>query len=323
MTIVTARRTLLGAGLLAAPALAQPAFTGRVITLVVPAPAGGGTDFSARLVADAFGRALGTTMVVENRPGGNDVVGLSSVLRARPDGTTLLCGYCATMTGRAAIGGLGGIEPMRDFLPIGQVTDTPQLIVTHPTVPATTLAEFIALAKQRPGQMTYGSAGNGSMHHFGTELIKMRTGIDLLHVPYRGTGETISDLVAGRLQFYMNSPPPLVPLIRDGRLRPLAISSDTRHPGLPDVPSAAEQGLPGLGLNVWFSLFAPRGVPAPLIALLSEKLNLVLADQGIRDRAFAAGAIVSPSTPEQLGERVARETAAWAEVARAANIRAE
>ena len=316
------RRALLAG--LALPALgrAQTSLTGRPITLVVPSPAGGGTDFSARLVAEAYGQALGATMVVENRPGGNDVVGLSSVLRAPADGTTLLCGYCATMTARAAIGGLGDIQSMRDFQAVGQITDTPQLFVTHPSRPAITLPEFLTLARARPGALNYASAGNGSMHHMGTEYLKHRAGIDLLHVPYRGTGETISDLIAGRIDFYMNSPPPLTPLVREGRLRALCVSSDARHPGLPDIPSAAEQGFPGMPLNVWFSVFAPRGVPAATLALLSEKLNLVLSDTRLRERAAQAGALVSPSSPEQLAERVARETAFWRETARVAGITA-
>ena len=326
MTITAPRRALLGAGLatLATPGLlrAQNSLAGKTITLVVPSPAGGGTDFSARLVADSWGRALGGTMVVENRPGGNDVVGLQSVLRAAQDGTTLLCGYCATMTARPAIGGIGDIVPTRDFQAIGQITDTPQLFVTHPTVPANTLQEFIALAKRQPGQMNYASAGNGSMHHMGTEYLKHRAGIDLVHVPYRGTGETIRDLIAGRIQFYMNSPPPLTPLVRDGKLRALCVSSNERHPGMPDIPSAAEQGMPDLNLNVWFAAFAPRGVPAPLVALLSEKLREVLADPGIRDRAFTAGALVAPSSAEQLAARVAQETENWRQIARTANITA-
>lgn len=326
MAMIASRRTLFGAGLgtLALPGLAraQNALAGKTITVVVPSPAGGGTDFSARLVADPLGRALGATMVVENRTGGNDVVGLTSVLRAAQDGTTLLCGYCATMTARAAIGGLGEMQPTRDFLAIGQISDTPQLFVTHPTVPATTLPEFIALAKQKPGEMTYASAGVGSMHHMGTEYLKHRAGIDLLHVPYRGTGETIRDLIAGRIQFYMNSPPPLVPLVRDGKLRALCVSSNERHPGLPDIPSAAEQGMPDLNLNVWFGLFAPRGVPAPMVMMISEKLREVLADQGIRDRAFQAGALVAPSSPEALADRVVRETESWRQIARTANITA-
>ena len=320
------RRALTGAalGLLGTPALvsAQDTFPNRPITLVVPSPAGGGTDFSARLIADQLGRALGGSMVVENRPGGNDVVGLTSVLQARPDGHTLLCGYCGTMTGRVAVGTLGGIVPARDFIPIGQITDTPQLFVTHPSVPVNSMREFIAYAKQRPGDLTYASAGVGSMHHLGAELLKLRAGIDMLHVPYRGTGETIRDLIAGRVHFYMNSPPPLTPLVADGKLRALCVSSNERHPGMPNIPSAKEEGLADLELNVWFSLFAPRGTPEPVARLLAQKLNEVLADPAIRKRAFDAGALVVPSSPEALAARMERETAAWADVVRAAKITA-
>lgn len=316
------RRAMLALAGLSAPALAQEAFPSRPITLIVPSPAGGGTDYSARLIAEPLGRALGTTIVVENRPGGNDVVGLNAVLQARPDGHTLLCGYCGTMAGRAAVGSLGQIVPLRDFVPIGQITDTPQLFVTHPSVPVTHLREFIEYARARPGEVTYASAGNGSMHHMGAELLKIRAGIDMLHVPYRGTGETLRDLIAGRVQFYMNSPPPLVPLVRDNRLRALAVSSNERHPGLPDVPSAAEQGLPDMALNVWFGLFAPRGVPDGIQARIAAKLDEVLADPGLRRRAFEAGALVSPATPAALTARLERETAGWAEVVRAANITA-
>jgi tripartite-type tricarboxylate transporter receptor subunit TctC len=190
------RRTFLAAaaGALAAPSLAraQGEYPSRSITIVVPSPAGGGTDFSARLISDPLSRAFGVPVVVENRPGGNDVVGLNAVLQARPDGYTLLMGYCGTMTGRAALGTLGQIDAIRDFAPIGQVSDTPQLFVTHPSVPASTMREFVAHARQRPGEIAYASAGNGSLHHLSAELLKLRTGIDMLHVPYRGTGETIA-----------------------------------------------------------------------------------------------------------------------------------
>ncbi|MBB3896924.1 Bug family tripartite tricarboxylate transporter substrate binding protein [Roseococcus suduntuyensis] len=320
---LTGRRALLAAApLLAAPALAQAqsALSSRPVTIIVPSPAGGGTDYAARLIQEPLGRALGTTVVVENRPGGNDVIGLNAVLNARPDGHTLLMGYCGTMAGRPATNSIGTIDPMRDFTPIGQVSDTPQLFVTHPSLPVRSLREFIEHAKQRPGDLTYASAGNGSMHHLGAELLKQRAGIDLLHVPYRGTGETISDLIAGRVHFYMNSPPPLTPLVRDGRLRALSVSSNERHPGMPDIPSAAEEGLRDLDLNVWFALYAPRGVPAEINAMLTAKLNEVLEQPALRTRAFEAGALVRPLSPADITARLARETAAWREVVRAANI---
>jgi tripartite-type tricarboxylate transporter receptor subunit TctC len=320
------RRPLLAATLagLAAPTLlhAQDVFPSRPITLIVPSPAGGGTDYSARLVAEPLGRALGATVVVENRPGGNDVVGLNAVLSARPDGYTLLCGNCGTMAARAAANGLGQIVPLRDFIPVGQLTDTPQLFVTHPSLPVRSLREFVAYAKQRPGEITYGSTGIGSMQHMGAELLKLRAGIDMLHVPYRGTGETMRDILAGRIQFYMNSPPPFVPLVRDGRLRALSVSSNERHPGLPDIPSAAEEGLPDMALNVWFSLYAPRGTPDAVARLVDAKLAEVLAEPGLRNRAFEAGALVAPLSQQGVTQRLERETAAWGEVARAANITA-
>jgi tripartite-type tricarboxylate transporter receptor subunit TctC len=183
------------------------------------------------------------------------------------------------MAGRVAVGTLGGIVPARDFIPIGQITDTPQLFVTHPSVPLNSMREFIAYAKQRP-----------------------------------------RDLIAGRVHFYMNSPPPLTPLVADGKLRALCVSSNERHPGMPNIPSAKEEGLADLDLNVWFSLSAPRGTPEPVARMLTQKLNEVLADPAIRKCAFDAGALVAPSSPEALAARMERETAAWADVVQATKI---
>ncbi|PWC30615.1 Bug family tripartite tricarboxylate transporter substrate binding protein [Teichococcus aestuarii] len=308
----------------ARPAIAQGKFPSRPISIVVPIPAGGGTDYAARLIAEPMAQILGQPVVVENRPGGNDVIGLMHVARSQPDGHTLLMGYCGTMAGRAAIGGTGSVSTTEDFVPIGQVSDTPQLFVVHPSVPAKTLPEFIAHAKANPGKLSYASAGNGSMHHLGTELLKSRAGIDMLHVPYRGTGETISDLIAGRIQFYMNSPPPLVALVRDGRVRPLCVSSNGRHPGLPEIPSLTEAGgLRDLPLNVWFALYAPKAVPAEVRVQLSKAMETALAEEGLRRRAFEAGSLVRFEGPEAVSARLAREISGWKEIARAANIRAD
>ena len=304
-------------------AVAQGRFPNRAVSIVVPIPAGGGTDYAARLIAPPMGTLLGQTVVVENRPGGNDVVGLMHVARSQPDGHTLLMGYCGTMAGRAAIGGTGGVSTTDDFVPIGQVSDTPQLFVVHPSLPVGNLQELVAYAKANPGKISYASAGNGSMHHLGTELLKSRTGMDMLHVPYRGTGETIGDLVAGRVQFYMNSPPPLVSLVRDGKVRALCVSSNERHPGLPDVPSLAENGLRDLPLNVWFALYAPKAVPADIRQKLSETLEQALSDEGVRKRAFEAGSLVKYARPDDVARRLRAEIAGWKDTAQAANIRAD
>ncbi|WP_424139449.1 Bug family tripartite tricarboxylate transporter substrate binding protein [Roseomonas chloroacetimidivorans] len=330
--IVTSRLLGRRAALLAASGLglvctaraqAQERFPSRPLTLVVPTPAGGGTDFAARLIAEPLSAALGQPVVVENRPGGNDVIALMYVSRSQADGHTLLMGYSGTMAGRAAIDGTGSVSTVNDFVPIGQVSDTPQLFVVHPSLPVRTLSEFIAYAKDNPGKISYASAGAGSMHHLGTELLKAETGIDMLHIPYRGTGETIADLIAGRVQFYMNSPPPLVPLVRDGKVRALCVSSNERHPGLPDVPSLVEAGMRDLPLNVWFAVFAPKGVPAFVQQRLAAALQGVLADEGVRRRAFEAGSLVRFAGPDEVGGRLRSEIAGWRETARKANIRVE
>ena len=313
--------------LLAAPALlptvarAQDAWPSRPVTLVVPWAAGGSTDAVARILAQKLSTDTGRSFVVDNRTGANGTIGFNSVARARPDGYTMLVSTVSTYAMAPHLMPLP-YDNEKDFIGIGLIASMPIIMVVNPSFPARTLAEFIAYAKQRPGDLTYASAGVGSMHHLGAELLKLRAGIDMLHVPYRGTGETIRDLIAGRVQFYMNSPPPLTPLVADGKLRALCVSSNERHPGMPNIPSAKEEGLADLDLNVWFSLFAPRGTPEPVARLLAQKLNEVLADPTIRKRAFDAGALVAPSTPEALAARMERETAAWAEVVRAAKITA-
>lgn len=314
------RRLLIAILLAAAPAAAQE-FPTRTVTIIVASPAGGGTDFSARLVSEPLAARLGVPVVVENRPGGNGTIGLLATARARPDGHTLTVGYSGTMTGRPAVEGIGDLDPQADFAPVALLTDTPQVMMVHPSVPVTTLGEFIAYAKQRPGQLNYGSAGNGSLHHLGMELLKRRTGIDVVHIPYRGTGETISDLLAGRLQFYMNSPPPVIAAIREGRLRAIATTGEQRHPALPDVPSLAEAGITDYPVNVWYALYAPARTPPPVLERLAREVRAVLADPAVQRRAVEAGTFVSHAEAPAVAARLVRETAAWKQVVREAGIR--
>ncbi len=318
------RRGLLAAGLaaLAAPALAQE-FPNRPVSLIVPSPAGGGTDFSARLIADPLSAQLGVPVVVENRPGGNGSIGMLHVARARPDGHTLLIGYSGGMTGRPAVEGVTDIDTVKDYAPVAQLTDTPQVMMVHPSVPARTLQEFVAYAKTRPGQLNYASSGSGSLHHLGGELLKLRAGIDLVHVPYRGTGETITDLLAGRIQFYMNSPPPVMPLLRDGRLRAIATTGQQRHPALPEVPSLPESGLSDFPVDVWYALYAPAATPRPVLERLNAAVRAVLAQPQVQSRAEEAGTFVRYTDGAAVTARLQREIAAWTEVVRQANIRKE
>lgn len=316
------KRRAFVASLLATPALAQGAWRpDRTITIIVPSPAGGGTDFSARLIADPLSQQLGVPVVVENRPGAGNLVGMLATKRARPDGHTLMVGYSGAMTGHPAVMGTAELDPPADFAAVGQVTDTSQAIMVHPSVPVRTLPEFIEYAKQRPGQLNYASGGNGSLHHLGTELLKLRTGIDLVHVPYRGTGETIADLLAGRVQFYINSPPPVIAFLRDGRLRCIATTGQERHPALPDVPSLSEAGMRDVPLNVWYALYAPARTPQPVMTRLNAALQTVLAQPDIKRRAEEAGTFVAYTPPEAVMARLRGEIAAWTDVVRTVGIK--
>jgi tripartite-type tricarboxylate transporter receptor subunit TctC len=314
------RRALLAAAALPAPALAQ-AWPARSITLLVASPAGGGTDFAARLIAEPLGQRLGQPVVVENRPGGNGAVGMLAAIRARPDGHTLIVAYSGTLTGKPAVEGVADYDPARDLLAVAQITNSPQVMVVHPGVPAADLREFVAYAKARPGQLNYGSSGNGSLHHLGCELLKLRTGIDIVHVPYRGTGETVTDLLAGRLHFYMNSPPPLLAFCRDGRLRPVATTGAARHRALPDTPTLVEQGFAPIPIDSWFPLMAPLGTPAPVLARLQAEVQAVLADPTIQRRAEEAGTFADFAPAEAVAARQAQETAAWTDVVKRVGIK--
>jgi tripartite-type tricarboxylate transporter receptor subunit TctC len=216
-----------------------------------------------------------------------------------------------------------GWNPRTDLAPVALLMDAPQVLLAHPSVPAKTLQELIAYAKANPGKLNYASAGNGSMQHLGTEALKQRAGIELEHVPYRGTGPVMQDLLSGRVHLFLTTPPPAIPFIQNGQLRALALAARERHPALPEVPTAEEAGLPGFVADAWFALFAPARTPAPLVARLAAEVSAITATPEFRAKAEEQGAVVRPMTPAELGARVERELAEWAEVVRAGNITAD
>ena len=304
-------------------AAAQDLAPGRPITLVVPTAAGGTTDFAARLLAEPLGQRLGRPVVVDNRGGANGALGAQAVARAQPDGHTLLVQYSGYHVGSPAVVRNLGWNPRTDLAPVALLMDAPQVLLAHPSVPARTLAELVAYAKANPGKLNYASAGNGSMQHLGTELLKQRAGIELEHVPYRGTGPVMQDLLSGRVQLFLTTPPPAIPFIQNGQLRALALAARTRHPALPEVPTAEEAGLPGFVADAWFAVFAPARTPAPLLARLAAEVSAITATPEFRAKAEEQGAVVRPMTPGELGARVERELAEWAEVVRTGNITAD
>ena len=304
-------------------AAAQDLAPGRPVTLIVPTAAGGTTDFAARLLAEPLGQRLGRPIVVDNRAGANGVIGTQAVTRARPDGHTLLVQYSGYQVGTPAVVRNIGWDPLKDLAPVALLMDAPQVLLAHPSVPAKTLGELIAYAKANPGKLNYASAGNGSMQHLGTELLKQRAGIELEHVPYKGTGPVMQDLLSGRVQLFLTTPPPAVPFIRNGQLRAIVLSARERQPALPDVPTAAEAGMPGFVAEAWFAVFAPARTPAPLVEHLAKEVSAITATPEFRAKAEEQGAVVRPMTPGELGARVERELAEWAEVVRAGNITAD
>jgi tripartite-type tricarboxylate transporter receptor subunit TctC len=313
----------LGAPGLVGRAAAQDLTPGRPVTLIVPTAAGGTTDFAARLLAEPLAARLGLPVVVDNRAGANGVIGAQAVARARPDGHTLLVQYSGYHVGTPAVVRNLGWNPRTDLAPVALLMDAPQVLLAHPSVPAKSLAELIAYAKAHPGELNYASSGNGSMQHLGTELLEQRAGIELEHVPYKGTGPVMQDLIAGRVQLFLTTPPPAIPFIQNGQLRALALAARARHPALPEVPTAAEAGLPGFSAEAWFAVFAPARTAEALTARLATEISAITATPEFRAKAEEQGAVVRPMTQTELGERVERELGEWAEVVRAGNITAD
>ena len=316
------RRALLAAAAATAalPAGAQDITPGRPVTLIVPSAPGGTTDFAARLLAEPLSQRLGVPVLVDNRGGANGAIGAQAVARARPDGHTLLVQYSGFHVGSPAVVRNLGWNPRTDVVPVALLMDVPQVLLLHPSVPATTVAEFVAYAKANPTALNYASSGNGSVQHLGTEQLKRLTGIQMEHDPYRGAVPANHDLLAGRVQVFLTTPPPALAFLQTGQLRALLLSAQERHPALPSVPTAAEAGLPGLSAEAWFGVFAPARTPDALIGRLAAAVDAIIATPDYRARAEAQGAAIRRMTPNELGARVERELVEWVEVVRAMNI---
>lgn len=315
--IRTSRRSLmLAAPLLAAPATAQTPWPARAVTIVVPAAPGGGGDFTARLLADALGRPLGQPVVVENRVGGNGNVAATYVARSPADGYTLLLAYSGSHVANPALYRDLPWDPVRSFDPIALLTTAPHVVVVRNSLPVRNLTELIAYARQHPGGLTYATSGAGSIQHIGTEQFARMTGTQLVHVPYRGAGPAMNDLIAGNIDLIITTPPAIVGQVRSGSVRALAIASHTRHPMLPEVPTTAEAGLPGFELEAWFGLYAPAGTPQPVISRLAEETGNVVRSAEFRRRAEDSGTYATFMSPDELASFTRRELEHWSALIR-------
>lgn len=298
-------------------------YPSRVITLLVPAAAGGTTDLAARMISEPLSKALGQPVIVENRPGGNGTIAASAVKRAAPDGHTLLVQYSGFHVITPAIVKNTGWDPIKDFAPVANILSAPQVIVVRGELPAKTLPELIAYAKANPGKLNYGSSGNGSLQHVTGEMLKQQTGIEMTHVPYKGTGPTINDLLGGSLDLTFGTPPPFMGHIQAGKLRAIAVTGKSRLPPLRDVPAAAEVGYPALDASSWFALYAPAGTPRPVVDRLAGEIAKITQTEAFKKKAADQGATADYMSPQQLQEHTKAELARWHKVVKTANIQAE
>jgi tripartite-type tricarboxylate transporter receptor subunit TctC len=313
---------LLTSALLTGAALAQP-YPNRPIRNVVPLAPGGGTDTVARLVSAKLSELLGQQIVIDNRGGGGGVVGTEIVARAAPDGYTLLMGSITTNAVNPALYRKLPYDHVRAFSGISMIGTVPNVLVVHNSVPAKSMKEFLAHAKANASRVAYGSSGIGSAPHLSMELIRGMTGIAMTHVPYKGAGAAVADVLGGQLQALCSSLAGLLPHIKSGRVRALAVTTLARNPQIPDVPTMDESGLPGYEVTIWYALFAPAGTPAAIIQRLNAESVRALASTELRERLTLQGLDVASSTTQALDAYVKTETAKWAKVVRESGARLE
>lgn len=304
-------------------ALAQGKFPDRPITIVVPSAPGGTTDFTARLIAEPLSRALGQPVVIDNKPGASGNIGNQIVAKAKPDGYTLLLAYSGFQVGNPHLFKKAGWDPIKDFVPVSMLTRAPQVLATRANLPANNVRELIAFARANPGKLNYASSGAGSIQHIAGELFKQMTGTFITHIPYRGAGPAVQDLLGGQVDIFITTPASVVQHIKADKLKGLAVTSTTRLSSLPQVPTTREVDLKDFTLDSWFALYAPAGTPTEVVQLLNTELAKILTHADIRKKAEDAGTLIEHMGPAQLGEYTRKELAYWGRVINEAKITAD
>ena len=297
-------------------------YPSKPIVLVVPNPPGGFVDASARLLSEALAKVAGQSVVIDNRGGGSGNVAYQAVARANPDGYTLLNSYSAYHVGNPHL------TPklpwaQKDFVPVAMITVATNVIAVHPSVPANDLSEFIKHTRSHPGKLSYASQGNGSLSHIGTEMFKLQTKTSMVHIPYRGSGPAVLDVLSGQVQVFITTPPSVMGHIKAGKLKGLAVAGKTRHPGLPSVPTASEAGLKGFELEAWVGIFAPAGTPTDIVTKLSGQIKAALDMPETKARADSAGIELRYLAPAALEALVKSDTDFWGKTIQAAGIKAD
>ncbi len=313
---------VLGALMLSEGAIAQP-YPHKPLRILVGFSPGGASDITTRIIGQKLAETFGQPVVTDNRAGASGAIAARIVAASAPDGYTLLAGATSILAINPAIMSNLGYDPVKDFTPVSQIVSMPQLLVVHPSVKASTLKELIALAKARPGELNYSSSGSGSSSHLAIELLKHMTGINLVHVPFKGSGQSMPALLAGQVQMIFDPLPTSLPHAKSGKLRALAVSTVKRSPAAPDVPTAAEAGVPGYDSSLWYGLLLPAGAHATLVEKLNKATNDALRAPDLVERFAALGAEPVGSTAAALGKTIAEEIVKWGRVIKSAGIRGE
>ena len=294
----------------------------RPVHYIVPFPPAGATDILARIIADKISGPLGQPVVVENRPGAAGNVGTEMVVKSAPDGYTMLQGTAAQPISETLYTKLG-FSFEHDLAPVAMIALVPNVMVVNPSVPATTVKEFIALAKSKPGQINFASSGSGTSIHMSAEMFKMITGVDIVHVPYKGSGPALTDLMGGQVSVMWDNLPSSMPFIKSGKLRALAVTTTKRFPALPDVPTMQEAGVPGYDAAGWFGILMPKATSKEIVKRLNGEVNKALALPDVKEKLALQGSEPTPMTPEELGAFIHNEVVKWAKVVKASGAKVE
>ncbi len=308
--------------LLVGHAHAQDVYPSKPLRLILPFPPGGGTDLLGRLIAERLAASLGQPVVTENRGGAGGNVGAEAAARAAPDGYTIVL-VAPSLAISPTLYAKLNYDPVKDFAPIAMVASVPNVMLTHPSVPAQTLREFIELAKANPGKLNFGSGGSGTSNHLAGELFNLRTGAKLVHVPYKGVNLAMNGVLAGEVQLVFIGVPVPAPHVKAGRLRALAVVARERSPLLPEVPTAEEAGLPNFDITTWYAILAPAGTPRPVVMRLNAELVKMMQAADMKERLALLGTDPMTSTPEECAANISQEIARWGDVVRKAGLRAD
>ena len=303
------------------PLATAQAYPAKPIRWISPWPAGGANDIFSRAIGQRIGESLGQQVLVDNRPGAAGTIGSDIAAKAPADGYTLVMGSSPTHAIAPALYPALPYDPLRDFSAVTLVGSVPNVLVLHPSVPAKTVKEFIAVAKARPGKLNFASTGNGTSQHLSAELFKFMAGLDMVHIPYKGTAPALTELVAGQVDLAFENMPALIPHIQAGRLRALAVTTTKRSAVMPELPTIAEAALPGYDASVWFGVFAPVGTPRPVIDRLHGEILKALQTQDLKSRMIAMGTDVSGMGPDDFSAYVRKEIPKWANLVKAAGVK--